>query len=183
MGKGSFPDFDPSDELRQNGFSKDGKTAELQGVLGLLVSEDGYPLSYSIFNGKQYKGYTMIPIIDDFVRRFSLTDFIVVADAGLMSEANVRLLEEAGYKYVIVARIRKESGIPMSVDKVLSVAKTITTIRLRLPNGELYTETLYTTPQQKAIRSLIEPNCGRGASLSKSGIIFKLIITISLLVI
>lgn len=321
---------DPSDELRQNGFSKDGKTAESQVVLGLLVSEDGYPLSYSIFNGKQYEGYTMIPIIDDFVRRFSLTDFIVVADAGLMSEANVRLLEEAGYKYVIGARIRKESpavkewmlsikkadghmeeyrkrggrrlvvsysesrakknahnrnegvdrlrqayakgtltkdkvnrrgynkfldiskditvtinedkiledarwdglkgyvtntdldmaevirqyhglwvverafrigkgqlemrpmfhftekrieahicicfvaykmykelernirqlGIPMSVDKVLSVAKTITTIRLRLPNGELYTETLYTTPQQKAIRSLIEPNFG-----------------------
>lgn len=42
----------------------------------------------------------------------------------------------------------------------ISVAKAITTIRLRLPNGELYTETLYTTPQQKAIRSLIEPNFG-----------------------
>ena len=33
---------DPSDELRQDGFSKDGKTAESQIVLGLLVSEDGY---------------------------------------------------------------------------------------------------------------------------------------------
>ncbi|MDL2256782.1 hypothetical protein LJC06_01095 [Bacteroidales bacterium OttesenSCG-928-I14] len=33
------------------------KTAEVQIVLGLLVSQDGYPLSYSIFNGKQYKGY------------------------------------------------------------------------------------------------------------------------------
>ncbi|MCR4848506.1 MAG: hypothetical protein K5920_06655 [Bacteroidales bacterium] len=43
---------DPSDELRQNGFSKDGKTAESQVFLGLLVSEDGHPLSYSIFNGK-----------------------------------------------------------------------------------------------------------------------------------
>ena len=42
---------DPADELRQDGYSKDGKTAESQIVLGLLVSEDGYPLSYSIFNG------------------------------------------------------------------------------------------------------------------------------------
>ncbi|MPM30480.1 hypothetical protein SDC9_77030 [bioreactor metagenome] len=41
----------PEDELRQAGFSKDGKTAESQIVLGLLVSEDGYPLSYSVFNG------------------------------------------------------------------------------------------------------------------------------------
>lgn len=100
---------DPSDELRQDGFSKDGKTAESQIVLGLLVSEDGYPLSYSVFNGKQYEGYTMIPIIDDFVQRFNLTDFIVVADSGLMSENNVNLLESAGYKYILGARIRSES--------------------------------------------------------------------------
>lgn len=40
----------------------------------------------------------MIPIIDDFVQRFNLTDFIVVADSGLMSENNVNLLEAAGYK-------------------------------------------------------------------------------------
>lgn len=100
---------DPSDELRQDGFSKDGKTSESQIVLGLLVSEDGYPLSYSVFNGKQYEGYTMIPVIDDFVRRFNLTDFIVVADSGLMSWANVSLLESAGYKYILGARIRSES--------------------------------------------------------------------------
>ena len=100
---------DPSDELRQDGFSKDGKTAESQIVLGLLVSEDGYPLSYSVFNGKQYEGYTMIPVIDDFVQRFDLKDFIVVADSGLMSEANVGLLESAGYKYILGARIRSES--------------------------------------------------------------------------
>ena len=52
----------------------------------------------------------MIPIIDDFVQRFSLTDFIVVADSGLMSENNVKLLESAGYKYILGARIRNESS-------------------------------------------------------------------------
>lgn len=100
---------DSSDELRLDGFSKDGKTTESQIVLGLLVSEDGYSLYYSVFNGKQYEGYTMIPIIDDFVQRFNLTDFIVVADSGLMSENNVNLLEAAGYKYILGVRIRSES--------------------------------------------------------------------------
>ena len=55
-----------TDVLREAGFSKDGKTAESQVVLGLLVSEGGYPLSYSLFNGSQYEGFTMIPMIDDF---------------------------------------------------------------------------------------------------------------------
>ena len=40
------------DELRTNGFSKDGKTSESQIILGLLVSADGYPLSYSILDKK-----------------------------------------------------------------------------------------------------------------------------------
>lgn len=90
-----------TDNLREPGFSKDGKTAESQVVLGLLVSEGGYPLSYSLFNGSQYEGYTMLPIIDDFKQRFNLgDDFVVVADSGLMSDANVRLLRSAGYKYI-----------------------------------------------------------------------------------
>ena len=97
------------DILRDNGFSKDGKTAESQIVLGLLVSRDGYPLSYCVFNGKQYEGYTMISIIDDFIQRFSLDDFVVVADAGLMSKRNVQLLEDAGYKYIIGARILQKA--------------------------------------------------------------------------
>ncbi len=100
-----------TDVLRESGFSKDGKTAESQVVLGLLVSEGGYPLSYSLFNGRQYEGYTMIPMIDDFRQRFSLNkDFIVVADSGLMNSTNVNLLREAGYKYVIGARIKNESS-------------------------------------------------------------------------
>ena len=96
------------DELRTNGFSKDGKTSESQIVLGLLVSADGYPLSYSIFNGSQYEGYTMIPVIDDFIQRFGIKDFVIVADSGLLSKANVELLRQAGYKYILGARIRKE---------------------------------------------------------------------------
>ena len=100
-----------TDVLREPGFSKDGKTAESQVILGLLVSEGGYPLSYSLFNGSQYEGFTMIPIIDDFKQRFTLgADFVVVADSGLMNKSNVTLLQEAGYKYIIGARIKSESA-------------------------------------------------------------------------
>ena len=111
------------DVLREPGFSKDGKTAESQVVLGLLVSEGGYPLSYSLFNGSQYEGFTMIPMIDDFKQRFNLgKDFVVVADSGLMNKKNVTLLQEAGYKYILGARIKSEStGVKkwiLSLEKV-----------------------------------------------------------------
>ena len=100
---------DQSDDLRENGFSKDGKHSQPQIVLGLLVSRDGYPLSYSIFNGSQYEGRTMMPIVEDFVQRFNLEDFVVVADSGLMNKTNISLLEAGGYKYIIGARIKNEA--------------------------------------------------------------------------
>jgi transposase len=102
---------DHSDELRERGFSKDGKHSQPQVVLGLLVSQDGYPLSYSLFNGSQYEGRTMIPMVEDFVERFNLDDFVVVADSGLINQTNTNLLEtsEYEYKYIIGARIKNES--------------------------------------------------------------------------
>ena len=101
---------DYGDELREAGFSKDGKHSQPQVVLGLLVSKDGYPLSYSIFNGSQYEGRTMLPVVEDFVQRFNLDDFIVVADSGLMNQSNIALLESGNYKYIIGARIKNESN-------------------------------------------------------------------------
>ena len=99
---------DSGDELRESGFSKDGKHSQPQVVLGLLVSKDGYPLSYSVFNGSQYEGRTMLPIVEDFVQRFALDDFIVVADSGLMNRKNIAMLESGGHKYIIGARIKNE---------------------------------------------------------------------------
>ena len=101
---------DYGDELRETGFSKDGKHSQPQIVLGLLVSKDGYPLSYSVFNGSQYEGHTMLPVVEDFVQRFNLDEFIVVADSGLMNQRNVALLESGNYKYIIGARIKNESN-------------------------------------------------------------------------
>lgn len=100
---------DYSDDFRERGFSKDGKHAQPQVVLGLLVSRGGYPLSYSLFNGSQYEGRTMLPMVDDFVKRFDLDDFVIVADSGLMNKTNIQLLESGKYKYIVGARIKNET--------------------------------------------------------------------------
>jgi len=99
---------DITDELRKTGFSKDGKHSQPQVVLGLLVSEGGYPLAYSIHEGNKYEGYTMLPVIEDFTSKFNLSDFVIVADSGLMNKVNITLLEEKNYKYIIGARIKNE---------------------------------------------------------------------------
>jgi transposase len=100
---------DFSDDLRKPGFSKDGKHSLPQVVLGLLVSDGGYPLAYSIHEGNKYEGHTMLPVVKDFVTKFDLKDFVVVADSGLMTKDNIAELEQNGYKYIVGARIKNEN--------------------------------------------------------------------------
>lgn len=102
-------EVDYEDELRKTGFSKEGRHKDPQIVLGLLVSTGGYPLAYCIHEGNKYEGHTMLPVVTEFVHRYNLEDFIVVADSGLMNGDNIADLEANGYKYIIGAKIKTES--------------------------------------------------------------------------
>jgi transposase len=99
------------DESRKPGYSKDGKHGLPQVVLGLLVSQGGYPLAYCVHEGNKYEGHTMLPVVEDFVKRFDLKDFVAVADSGLMNSDNIELLEANHYKYILGARIKNGSRI------------------------------------------------------------------------
>lgn len=116
---------DYEDDLRKTGFSKEGKHQNPQIVLGLLVSEGGYPLAYDIFEGKQYEGHTMLPIINGFRKKYKLEKLVVVADSGLLSNANIEDLIANNYEFILGARIKNEKR--QIKDKILS---------FNLKNGE-----------------------------------------------
>ena len=49
--------------------------------------------------------------------------------------------------------------IPLSVDKVLDIAKTIITMRIRMPeNGGFFTKTMFLTDRHKLILPLFDNN-------------------------
>ena len=102
---------DYEDDLRKTGFSKEGRHKNPQIILGLLVSIDGYPLAYCIHEGNKYEGHTMLPVVTEFVHKYKLDNFIVVADSGLMNNDNIADLEANGCKYIIGAKIKNESKI------------------------------------------------------------------------
>lgn len=102
--------FEASDEddLRKTGFSKDGKHQNPQIFIGLLVGLGGYAIGYDIYEGNTYEGHTLIPFIEKISRKFNLNKPIVVADAGLLSNDNIKALEEKQYEYIIGARLKNE---------------------------------------------------------------------------
>ncbi len=97
------------DDLRKTGFSKDGKHSQPQILLGLLVSENGYPLDYEIFEGNTFEGHTMLPVIEAFKAKYKMQQLVVVADAGLMSNKNINELLDKQYEFIIGGRIKNET--------------------------------------------------------------------------
>jgi transposase len=53
----------------------------------------------------------MLPVIKNFVHKYKIDDFIVVADSGLMNNDNINELEQLGYRYIIGAKIKNENSI------------------------------------------------------------------------
>lgn len=97
------------DDLRKTGFSKDGKHSNPQIFLGLLVGLGGYAIGYDIFEGNIYEGHTLIPTIEKISKKFNLSKPVVVADAGLLSSNNIKMLLENNYEFILGARIKNET--------------------------------------------------------------------------
>ena len=98
------------DDLRRTGYSKDGKFDCPQILLGLLVTREGLPISYEIFEGNLSEKKTFIPLLKRAQTKFGFGKPIVIADAGLLSRKNIRDLVADGYEYILGARMKNENA-------------------------------------------------------------------------
>ncbi len=74
-------------------------------------------------------------------------------------EAHVCTCFVAYKVYKELERILKISNINLSVDKVLNIAKTVTTLNIKLPeSGEIMTKTMLLTAKHKTIEPLFDKN-------------------------
>ena len=93
------------DDLRKNGFSKDNKSQQPQILVALMVTPEGLPVSYEVFAGNTFEGHTLIPVIKSFIKKHKVQNFTVVADAAMISSANIAALREEKINYIVGARL------------------------------------------------------------------------------
>ena len=80
--------------LKDFGFSKDHRFADVQIVVGLVVNRDGFPLYFDVFNGKTFEGKTFISVVEKVKSLLNNPDLIVIADAAMVSRFNVEELDK-----------------------------------------------------------------------------------------
>jgi hypothetical protein len=95
---------DEGDGFREPGFSKE-RRLDPQITVGLLTDVRGFPLTVQAFEGNKAETRTILPVIQAFAAAHQISEVTVVADAGMLSEANLAALEDAGLRFIVGARI------------------------------------------------------------------------------
>jgi len=95
---------DTGDGFREPGFSKE-RRLDPQITVGLLTDVTGMPLMIDAFEGNRAETKTIIPLVQRFVSAHGIAGVTVVADAGMMSEANLAEIEDAGWSFVIGGKL------------------------------------------------------------------------------
>jgi transposase len=94
------------DALRKVGYSKE-RRVDPQVVVGLLVDRNGFPLEIGCYEGDKAEKHTILPAIRQFQARHGIEGMVVVADAGMLSAANLDDLDEEGLGFIVGSRVTK----------------------------------------------------------------------------
>ncbi|MBI3818860.1 MAG: IS1634 family transposase [Planctomycetes bacterium] len=87
----------------QRGYSRDHRPDCKQVCIALVVTKEGIPLSYEVFDGNRTDVTTVEEIVETMEEKFGLADRVWVMDRGMASEDNLEWLREGDRKYVIGA--------------------------------------------------------------------------------
>jgi transposase len=87
--------------MAQRGYSRDSRGDRPQVCIGLVVTEDGFPLGYEVFAGNKHDSTTVQTIIEAMQKKHGTLNRVWVMDRGMVSEANLKYLRERGAQYIV----------------------------------------------------------------------------------
>jgi hypothetical protein len=107
-------------ELAGYGHSRDHRGDRAQIVMGLAITQEGFPIAHDVFPGSTGDVGTVKGMAQKLKERFGLADVVLVGDRGLLSAANAEVLDELGMGYVLALRTRQHRQVPEVVAEAIA---------------------------------------------------------------
>ena len=85
----------------QRGYSRDHRPDCKQIIIALVVSAEGFPLSYEVFAGNRADVTTLEEMLDAVERKHGRARRVWVFDRGIVSEENLESLRRRGASYLV----------------------------------------------------------------------------------
>lgn len=111
------------DDSKKVGMSNQ-RRIDPQIVVGLITDATGFPLHVEHFHGKTAETTTLIPMIQAYMNAHDIATMTVVADAAMLSAANLDALDAAGIDYIVADRLKKAPYlVPITNDDLAEWSK------------------------------------------------------------
>lgn len=131
---------DTGDGFREPGYSKE-RRLEPQITVGLLTDTAGFPLMVNAFEGNRAETATILPTLRAFMSTHGLAEVVIVADAGMVSAANMEAIEAERLSFILGARIPR---VPPVINKWYE-----NNPGQQIPHGHVFTEPHPAKPGEK----------------------------------
>jgi transposase len=90
-----------SNPMAKYGYSRDSRPDCLQVCIGLVVTDDGIPLGYEVFDGNTHDSKTVEDIVKAMEDKYGKANRIWVMDRGMVSENNLQFIRLRGGSYIV----------------------------------------------------------------------------------
>ncbi len=90
-----------AEDLRQYGYSRDKRGDCRQVVIALIVTPEGFPLSYEVLTGNTADSTTLSDFLDRIEQRYGRANRIWVMDRGIPTEASLAKMRRIGASYLV----------------------------------------------------------------------------------
>lgn len=85
----------------QRGYSRDKRPDCKQVCIALVVTKEGIPLAYEVFDGNRKDDTTVKEIVEKMEARYGAADRIWVMDRGMANAKNIEFLQQGKRRYII----------------------------------------------------------------------------------
>ena len=103
------------ESLGRYGYSKDGCPDKHQMIVGAVLDRGGRPISCPMWPGNTTDVKTLQPVVERLRDRFGISDVVVVADSGMISQKTQEWLDATKIGYILGARMRTVKAIKFDV--------------------------------------------------------------------
>jgi transposase len=87
--------------MAQRGYSRDSRPDCKQVCIGLVVTREGFPLGYELFDGNRVDVTTVEEMVEEMELRYGKAGRVWVMDRGMVSEENLEWLRAGGRRYLL----------------------------------------------------------------------------------
>ena len=125
--------------LAKRGYSRDKRSDCKQICIGLVVTREGFPIGYEVFEGNRVDVTTVEEIVETMEERYGKANRIWAMDRGMVSAENIEWLRKGERKYVIgtpKSELRKRENELVDEDGWEQIREDVEVKLCKGPDGE-----------------------------------------------